>query len=1127
MIERGQEASASRGEFDPEFIAAVDELSDLIQQGRNVDVEAYARRFPDQADHLRQLVETLRKITALGGETSTLGGEGAISAGKRIGEFALLREIGRGGMGIVYEAEQVSIRRRVALKILPLAAVMDPRQVQRFKNEVQAAALLQHQNIVPVYSVGCEQGVHYYAMQFVEGHALSEIIASLRSVAACEAQPTPSRGEASKLVPLTAALGQEEAAETVAPPAHPKPDNRSSSPGGLSTTPSTGVRDRCRAAAKLIVQAAEALDHAHERGVLHRDVKPGNLMVDATGNLWVADFGLARLETSAEATMTGQVLGTLRYMSPEQATGRRAVVDHRADIYSLGSTLYELCALRPAFDAGDRSELLHQILFESPRSLRKVDPAIPRELETIVSKAMEKSPTDRYETAQELADDLRRYLDHRPILARPPSASDRLRKWALRNRRAVTASVAVAAVFLLLIVAGLAFHARSLQTANAELISGRAEIRQLLYLADMKLAFQAWDRRRLDELRDLLRRHEPQTGEVDVRGKEWQVLSALAKPLEPVVFRGHEGPVREIALIPGGEEFVSVGDDGTIRHWSIRDHRLLRTIESESDQLHAVAVSPDGIWLATGNPTLQLWNLDSGEKVRDLTSLDVTLESIAFAPDGESIAGGWRYDEVRVVSLDGTLRAQLPPTGCRNETLAFSRDGSKLFVPVRLESGHVIREWQVEGRSESRDLGQGALSWDRVAVSSDDSVCAAVPYSSGQVFIVDNRTGQTVGALGTSSESIRCMGFSPRGNRVAWGMDDGMLSYAAMQYGWQNAAAYALSHAKVRTISAHSRKITDVEYLAGDRVLTCSEDGEIKLWDFSQSEISVPLETPAPAFTFAFSPDGKLIAAPCSDGRLWLADAFDGREATSYKLGERDLDLLAFLPGGDRIAVTDDDGKLVIWDRSERRIVAEWSNPNRSMIRSLAVSPNGNQMASAAGDQQLRIHDVPSLSVVHAIRAADNVMAVAYSPDGNRFAWGGQFDEITLCTPGDWAQPQRIPARAECLCLAFAHQSDKLAAGLSNGFLQIMDARDGSMLFVRSSSAEVRSLAWSPDDRLLVSTHRDGTLRVWHAPTATELGVLYRGGMLFSTVSFSPDGSRLAAFFELSGESQAILWKLD
>jgi serine/threonine protein kinase len=346
-----------------------------------------------------------------------------------LGDFRLLREVGRGGMGVVYEAEQISLRRRVALKVLPFAAAIDPRRLQRFKTEALAAAHVQHEKIVPVHAVGCERGVHYYAMQFIDGQSLAALIAELRAL-----RDDRREGAAVTL----AATGRTESTSGV---------GETSATTSISRERSADRLRYFRRVAELGRQAAMALEHAHQAGIVHRDVKPGNLLLDLRGQLWVTDFGLAQVTGDTGLTFTGEMLGTLRYASPEQVFARRGIVDHRSDVYSLGATLHELLTLRPPFDGSDRNTLIRQIADLEPAPPRSLDPSIPAELETIVLKALRKEPTDRYATAQEMADDLQRFLDGRPILARRPTLAERLRAW-WRRHPALVASGAAALVLL-------------------------------------------------------------------------------------------------------------------------------------------------------------------------------------------------------------------------------------------------------------------------------------------------------------------------------------------------------------------------------------------------------------------------------------------------------------------------------------------------------------------------------------------------------------------------------------------------------------------------------------------------------------------------------------------------------
>jgi hypothetical protein len=363
-------------------------------------------------------------------------------------------------MGIVYEALQLSLGRRVALKILPHSAAVDPKQRQRFQIEAQAAAQLQHPHIVPVFGVGCDAGIHYYAMQFIDGQSLSSIIRDLRSGDG----ELPAWGEPS-VSGGPNADGPGLPTPDVAPGAGRQP--RELSPDDDPTVdliPQNGLaqsrptlegnvrRDRafCRTVARLGTEAADALEHAHGLGVLHRDIKPANLLIDRDGSVWITDFGLARFSGNSSLTGTGDIIGTLRYMSPEQSLARRGVVDQRTDVYALGATLYELLTLRPAFDGRDHQELIRQISLDEPTPPRRLNPAVPRELETIVLKAMAKDPSGRYATAQEFSEDLKRFLNDDPIMGRRPGPVERTIRWARRRWELVATAAAIVMLSLLI-----------------------------------------------------------------------------------------------------------------------------------------------------------------------------------------------------------------------------------------------------------------------------------------------------------------------------------------------------------------------------------------------------------------------------------------------------------------------------------------------------------------------------------------------------------------------------------------------------------------------------------------------------------------------------------------------------
>ncbi len=518
-----------------ELARVLDNYLAAVEAGELVDPDALPAAHPEIAERLRACLSVLRLATlveARADANATI--EPAVDT--RLGDFQIVRMIGRGGMGIVFEADQVSLRRRVALKVLPFAAALDPHPLRRFQIEAQAAAQLHHTNIVPIFSVGCERGVHYYAMQYIEGQTLAALIGDLRRLsgvgeATAEAATAACVSLATEIISGRfdpAPRPHEEAVVQgrMVGNQRPGPDRERVVEGHVrrrasSTTTScdsTRTSAYFRTIADLGLQAAEALDYAHRLGTIHRDIKPANLLVDVRGNLWITDFGLARMQAESSLTMTGDVIGTVRYMSPEQSSPRRGIVDHRADVYSLGATLYELLTLHPAHDGRDRAELLHQMTFGEPTAPRTRNHAIPRDLETIVLKALAREPEARYATAQELANDLRRFLEQRPIQARRPNLWKRAEKWARRHRTLVASSIAIVA----LVVAAVAVIAA--QARNNHRLDRNA--RHAQYVQDVRQAFQYVRRNELSEAVRLLDRHRPAPGEEDLRSFPWHYLWA-------------------------------------------------------------------------------------------------------------------------------------------------------------------------------------------------------------------------------------------------------------------------------------------------------------------------------------------------------------------------------------------------------------------------------------------------------------------------------------------------------------------------------------------------------------------------------------------------------------------------
>jgi serine/threonine protein kinase len=437
---------------DPRVVETVEEYLRELEAGRRPERDRYVLRHPELAEAVAECLDGLDLVrgglsTAAGRTAAAhppVGPETSEYLAAPLGDFQILREIARGGMGVVYEAVQLSLGRRVALKVLPFAATLDARQLQRFKNEAQAAALLHHTHIVPIYAVGCERGVHFYAMQLIEGQSLAVAIRQLREQDGRHAagEDRLSTGSASTESASTKDWHEGPiGAATTAPVA--RANTLATIDVGGTVTAGAKISDASyvNRMARLVVQAAKALEHAHQAGVIHRDIKPGNLLVDAAANLWITDFGLAQLQADRGLTRSGEFLGTFRYVSPEQTRGQRTLLDHRTDVYSLGATFYELLTLEPVFPGESHQELLYEILHVEPRSPREWNRGVPPEIETIVLKALAKDPAERYQTAAELGADLQRFLDDRPILAKKPSPIHRARKWMRRHPSAPVAGV--------------------------------------------------------------------------------------------------------------------------------------------------------------------------------------------------------------------------------------------------------------------------------------------------------------------------------------------------------------------------------------------------------------------------------------------------------------------------------------------------------------------------------------------------------------------------------------------------------------------------------------------------------------------------------------------------------------
>lgn len=395
-----------------------EEFAELCRRGKTPSISEFVNRYPNHAEDLEELLPAVGQMESLKRlrKATTCDPHPLIETlPERVGDYRILREIGRGGMGIVYEAEQTSLGRKVALKILPIGSRTEAGKRERFLREAQAAARLHHTNIVPVFGVGEDNGVPYYVMQYIRGCGLDDIIHGWRNDVEVAVKPR-----------------------------------------------------EWRTIARLIATAAETLDYAHTENILHRDVKPGNLLLDAAGHLWVTDFGLAKMLDEATHTATGHVLGTFQYMAPEALKGQS---DPRTDVYGLGMTLYELLTGCLPYDETNPAVLVRLIGEHEPPSPRSIDLKIPRNLETICLKAISREPSRRYQSAAEFAEDLRAYLIGRPISARRLSSIDRSLLWCRRNPVVGGLSAAIVLTLAVSTVFGWSQYAKAKRALTSESIA--------------------------------------------------------------------------------------------------------------------------------------------------------------------------------------------------------------------------------------------------------------------------------------------------------------------------------------------------------------------------------------------------------------------------------------------------------------------------------------------------------------------------------------------------------------------------------------------------------------------------------------------------------------------------------
>jgi eukaryotic-like serine/threonine-protein kinase len=1145
-----ESGSRDYGRFDE----LAEEFAERYRRGQRPSLQEYIDRLPEMANEIREMFPALVAVEQAEGEARREVSPPPPTAAPRlsqIGDFRILREIGRGGMGVVYEAEQVSLGRRVALKVLPGHVVGDRKSLERFRREARAAARLHHTNIVPVYEVGREGDVSFYAMQLIHGQGLEQVIDELARLR----QPNPKPGGHRALspefaaVPATAnltplAVAEQRRKRELSRAAESLLSGRFlteglESPAGVAsqtielgmtekfnpdedsgTTPAVGNGDDAlklppagvsssamlpggthvsevdssvrrqpffRSVAQIGRQAAQGLAFAHARGIVHRDIKPSNLLLDTAGVVWITDFGLAKDEDDG-LTATGDILGTLRYLAPERFRGEG---DARADIYALGLTLYELLTLRPAYDSSDRLKLIEQLKTEDPRRPRSIDSRIPRDLETIVLKAMEKEPGARYQSAEAIAEDLRRFLADEPIKARQVSTSERYWRWARRNPAiAILGGVLTALLVAVSVVSMVAAVYFDIIARNERFANRRSQL-------DRKDAIDA--RREAIKERDNSRRLSSrltldkgialaQGGHAD-RGLLWMLQALRNAPEDAGQFRS---TVR-----------------WNLGAWLGQVPKPLGIIDT-GGLCDYVAFSPDGNLFATGfSPfdraiatPIDVWDPASGRK---LSSLPGAFAPFAFRPGGQVLLA--HADQWRMVALEPVTRRVLWTTprlpGDWGELIGFSPDGSTVFAS-RHDSDRLGNAWLLQlDAATGQQRGEPIRGRGKLAVAPDGRTAATFHIESGEVHIdvYELPSGRRTSSWPTGKSDVRQPLISPDGKAVfvvfVYGDAFSLNSFAGQI--WGTATGRPVSPLMARTDSA-------MYVPSADRLLTKTESS-ILVRDAPTGRArgaGFPVDGPYQSeYTIAAHPDGRTMLTLGGDNsvRLWQV----ATDAEPIADSETDKQSLAM-------------GKE--FHRPTRGLHAFWSSLRADGRIAVSLAEG------VAGREMIRITDLAA-GRPRGRPAAHNtgwiIGSVAFSPDGGIVATGSNPDgrvagEVRLwdASTGRLRLPP-MPHTNYVRALAFRPDGKVLAAGDYNGLVRFWDTSTGREIGRPLPQGEiVLSLAYRPDGKVLAAglakdhSGKPGT-RLWDTTTGQPIGELLPGTDAIDRIDFRPDGRALLA----------------
>jgi eukaryotic-like serine/threonine-protein kinase len=1190
-----------------------EEFAARHRRGECPSLVEYAERFPQWAERIQSLFPALLLMEhnkpGVGDETDSLNDAGVAAAPlQQLGDYRIIREVGRGGMAVVYEAEQESLGRHVALKVLLRHTRLDPRQATRFQREARAAARLHHTNIVPVYGVGEHDGIHYYVMQFIAGQGLDEVLREVQrlrrygiSTAAddhrlcrgCDGSfaasatdvardlmsgrfdqiqaaldesqvGSPAREQASGA--SSAPDGKERRADRPPPPPDvpmPPAGSQTSSIGANgqreSSSLSSSSRHYWRGVARIGAQVAEALQYSHAQGVLHRDVKPSNLLLDLHGTVWVADFGLAKLADQVDLTHTGDVVGTWRYMAPERFRG---VSDARSDVYSLGLTLYELLVLHPAFDGSTREELIRQVGFGVPPRPRKINPDVPRDLETIVLKAIERNPSERYQSAGELAEDLRRYLEDRPVRARRCGPAERAWRWARRNPAVASLAASVA-----LLLAALA-----ISSTLAAVWLNTERNRALANLWDAYLAQSHAGRssrqagQRFNSL-DVLARAAKIRIDGELRNEAIACLALVdLRPARRFASVAHEddGFTVDAAL-----QRYAIGDDqGTVSVRRVADGAETVRLPRDKGPTRRLEFSPDGQYLIAAYAdrnhwSYVLWDIsrrDAPKKVMDRGD-----ESLLFSPDSRRVA----------VALSDTVVGLFDPsTGALSKRLtvgpvrgvgAFHPDGRSLVLFDK--SRRTLRLLDIE-RGEQLWSCSFDSEIEGVAWRGDGRLLAA-SGNDHRIYVWDAHANRLQSVLEGHQNSVVKLQFTHSGSLLISSSWDGSTRV------WDPVRGVNLvtAHAELIRVGPDDRQVALREHATHLGFWELADGRECRALHHGMVGNRTPRPDNWGPHAIDFSPDGRLLASSDTDGaRLWDPDT--GASVAHLPLGDvgavqfspDGLHLLTRLVSGPRVwplrpvgdgansslridparqfpnATTGLNSTHDAWDATGRFLMARDDVRSQAVVFDVVnsielarlgphvglnqcpISPDGRWVASATWKgKDVKVWEVATGRL--AWQTPSDSAFVKFSPDG-RWLAVGKFPgrECRLWHVGSWRPGPTIEVGASFLTMAFSRDGQVLAID-DAGRMRLVDTGSGREIATLEagggSSANFFCLAFSPDGTQLAAG-RDHIIHLWDLRRTREQLVALGLDWERPPYPHPPDRLRLGAIVSTEASAQVL-----